>query len=948
MRNITALLQSFKIPYYDKGSEWLVVECAYHNDKHNVIDHNVTKCHGGIHRTTGAYKCMSCGATGTYLKYLAVKFQLPEAMIEAKFDNITGEETPGYVKIETIQYSHQSLLDNKDMRDRMLKQHGITEESIVKFRLGWHPSEDRIIIPIMGPLGEYVNLRKYKYDSKKDKVIGIKGGKAVLWPIDNITQEDVIITEGEFKAVILMQHGFNAITGTAGAGTWNRKDWNDLFKNKNVVIIYDVDEAGRRNANTICVYLYPLAKTVKNVFLKDVQSIPKGDITNYFVDKQRTREDLIALINATPYYTPPRALAAHAKLEMNDPIDTSLAKSSTAELMNKIVATSAVVSAKDTIPYIIPKKATVLCNRDKPYCPSCQVYDRETPLEFEIKPHSPAILDLINATATMQDEVLKEHSGIYLGCKVATFRRDESYNVEEIRLIPQIAVGHTTDEQVTRKAYHVGHGIAPNHTYEFEGRVCAEPKDGHATLVLHKSKLLQTELEGFVPTVDLSIFKPKEWTAASIEEKLNHIYEDLESNVTKIYQRRDLHLFYDLIWHTVLWIPFPGQPASIKGWGDGLCIGDSGQGKSECSSRMSIHYACGERVDTKRASVAGIVGGLQETGKRWFITWGTIPLNDRRLVILEEIKGMGAEELSKMTDMRSRGVAEITKIERARTNARTRLIWISNPRSDSKLEAYNYGVDAVKELIGGLEDIRRFDMVIAVASGDVPQSVINSKHDSTVAHTYTTELCQQLISWAWSRTEAQIRIECEQEIYDAATRMGEMYSSACPIVEPSDQRWKLLRLATGLAARTFSTDDGVTLVVRPCHVKAVEDYLNRIYSQRSLGYKDFSASQLGESILMNTEAVKTIMKDQAHAADLVKGLIEAEQIRIEDIINLTENTVEAANTLLGHLTRAGCLKRTRRGGYRKTAGFIELLKLMDRAENLSNMTIKEKLQKSDF
>jgi hypothetical protein len=947
-RDPIALLKSFKIPYWERqGGDWATIECPFHNDKHD----NLELCNGGIHKVTGKFKCFSCSAPGDIYSVLATTFGVPQVTIEAKADGMLGLEDNGYVDASLIEYCHSELLAADDWRKRMLTQHGINQDSIVRWRLGYYPTYGRITIPIKGHDGKYVNMRKYKYDADKNKVLGIKGGKNALWPLDAFESDTIYITEGEFKAILLWQNGFAAITGTSGAGSWNHESWSDKFKGKDVVLLLDIDDAGRKAAARICHYLYSYAKSIRNVFLSDVQGIPKGDVTDYFVKKQRTADNLRELVNATPPYTPAHVKVTNETLVKNDPIPVKLAHASRAEHNNKIITTTAVVSAKDMAPYIIPAKCTVVCNRDKPYCPMCRVFNMAAAHTFEIPDHSPAVLNLINATELQQNEILKQASGINGACKVASFKREAAHNVEEIRLIPQIAIGHTTEEQVTRKAFYVGSdGIASNHTYTFEGRVCAEPKDGHATVIMYAKEAAEDDLDNFTTTEDLSLFQPKEWTKDSVNEKLTDIYEDFEANVTNIFQRRDLHLFYDLIWHTVLYIDFQGR--QIKGWGDALVIGDSGQGKSECSSRLSVHYKCGERVDTKRASVAGLVGGLQATDKRWFITWGTIPLNDRRLVLLEEIKGIGAPELSKMTDMRSSGVAEITKIERAKTTARTRLIWISNPRSDSNISTYNYGVDAVKELIGGLEDIRRFDMVMAVASGEVPTTVINSKVHATKEHKYTSIKCQQLVSWAWSRRKEDIIIECEDEILAAATRMGNAYSSACPIVEPSDQRLKILRLATGLACRVYSTDEeGEKVYVKDCHVQVVEEFLNRIYSSKALGYKEYSAAQMGELSMDNPDVVVERIKSAPNSKETVKGLIEAEMLRVEDVINLTEWDLEASNAFIGFLIRNGCIRRNRRGGYRKTSAFINLLKALDRGEKygpLDSKTMRDIVDKEAF
>ena len=317
-------------------------------------------------------------------------------------------------------------------------------------------------------------------------------------------------------------------------------------------------------------------------------------------------------------------------------------------------------------------------------------------------------------------------------------------------------------------------------------------------------------------------------------------------------------------------------------------------------------------------------------------------------MVLEEVKGMPEPELARMTDMRSSGIAEIQKIERARTNARCRLVWVSNPRSDRKLSTYSYGVDAVKELIGSLEDIRRFDLVIATASGEVSMSVVNKRRDSSVPHTYTSDLCSHLVTWSWSLTASNIVIEdaAVDEIMAVASRLGKTYSSACPIVEPSDQRMKVLRLAAAIACRTYSTDDMGHMVIRKCHVEFIEQFLNRIYKSKGLGYYEYSVAQRGEEHIEDPEGVKAIMRDVPNARDTIKSIMEAELLRSEDIQNYTEYDFTRANEFIGLLARKNCLRR-RKLGYRKTGPFIEILKELDR-EVIPNSTLREKHSKGEL
>ena len=946
MRKLDAvsLLNEFGVPYARRDSGWLTVSCPFHND-----DEDLREAHGGVKEDSGGFNCFSCGAKGTVLSLVSKKLGVPVEAVEAHHDNIFGTNNKLNKDDDAlIALCEKNLLESDEYIQKINTKHGLTLTTIKHFHLGLYPATKRVTIPVRNATGAIGDIRQYKYDTLMEgegKIISRKGAKTLLFFTCDTTEVDTIyLTEGEFKAMLLWQHGFPAVSVTHGATSWN-DSFDRVFRGKHVVIIYDVDRPGRKNAEKRANGLINVALSVKNVFLRQVEDIENGDVTDFFVKKGLDKDVLKELIDNTPIYKP--YAAPELTEDSEPPVPVTLSASAKAEYNGKLIATTAVISAKDTAPYIIPKKVEVACTRSKDYCVNCPAFDAKGAYFIEVNKDSAVVLDLIAAKGDekLEAPIFKKYGKIYPGCKVCAFHTKESMNVEEVRVIPQLEVGHATDEQVTRRVFHVGSGINTNAAYALTARVTSMPGDGHATLVVYKAEPTVDNIDNFVATEDLSIFKPVEWTVQAIEDKLNEIYTDYESNVTRIKQRRDLHLVYDLAFHSVLYVPYEGR--NIKGWADILVIGDSGQGKSEASSRMSQHYKAGERVDSKRASVAGIVGGLQETSNRWFVTWGSIPLNDRRLVILEEVKGMGVGELTKLTDMRSSGFAEIHKIERAKTHARTRLIWISNPRSDNKIGAYNYGVDAVRELIGSLEDIRRFDLVCAVASGEVDISVINAQHTSTVDHRFTTEKCSELVQWSWSRKERNIYVDplTIQAALNAASRLSRVYSSAIPIVEPSDQRLKMLRLATALAARTFSTDDGENLVVRPCHVEVVERLMDRLYKSKALGYFDFSQASKGEDRLLDVEAVKAHIDSMPHASEAARCLLEADNIRMEDLQNFTDWPIEKCNEMIGNFVRTGCLKRSKRGGYRKTTAFIDQLKASIQSGALSNESFKEKIQK---
>jgi hypothetical protein len=449
---------------------------------------------------------------------------------------------------------------------------------------------------------------------------------------------------------------------------------------------------------------------------------------------------------------------------------------------------------------------------------------------------------------------------------------------------------------------------------------------------VHSFQELEDTLSTFQPSkADIAafeIFRPKLPTLESLKEKLNVIYADLEANVTWIFRRRDMHLAYDLAWHSPLMFNFAGR--LVNGWVNLLVLGDSSQGKSECATRLMAHYGCGDKIDCKNATVAGLLGGLEQLGNRWFVRWGAIPARDRSLVILEELKGASTEVLSKLTDMRSSGIAEIPKIERRRALARTRLVMISNPRTSRPMGSFHYGVEAVHELIGSLEDIRRFDLAMAVAKGEVPDDVINMMPSGRkkVPHVATADVCKKTVLWAWTRKTEQIVLDKEttDAIVSASLFLCEKFSEAVPLIDQGTIRLKVARLVCALAARTFSSPDGYMLVPLVSHVEFIKGYLDRIYSSSAMGYADFSAAQHLMSKVQEPEIVRKALRGTKHPADLASVMLRRDTISLEDIMSASSTDLDGSRNLLSLLVRKGALLRASRTEYSKNPEFITILK----------------------
>lgn len=818
---------------------------------------------------------------------------------------------------------HTILKKSHKILDFLLNERGITKDTIDKFLLGW--DGNRITIPIYDNDGKIRNVRKYKPDADNKVISYGKGyGSARLFPMGNLVYEQVLLCEGEMDAILADQMGYKAMTVTGGAGTWKR-DWGELFKDKIVNIAYDNDDSGKAGAEKVARMLIGFAQQVKII---DLPVSKNGeDVTDFFVKYGKTKDELNKVIENTEKFE----LKEKTETPVDDRVyDTHLSRASQSKYYFKKVEMNVIVSGKDLAPYIIPKTIKATCTMDAgKQCNFCPMRIANAEKEYEFQATDAAILELINCTKQQQKGIIKKKLGIPNNCYSYNIEIIKAQNIEEVMMMPELDFSSEEREYVIRRGFFVGHGMRPNAPYRVKAVTLPEPWRQYTTHLIYNSKPAQDNISNFEinkrKIERLKIFQPD--GNETVKDKFNDIAEDFTHNITHIYGRQDLIKAMDLVYHSALAFDFQEQRVD-RGWVEGLIIGDTRTGKSETAKQLMRHYKLGELVTGENTSFAGLIGGMQQTQKRWSITWGKIPLNDRRLVILDEASGLSQDEVAQMSGVRSSGVAEITKIQTEKTHARTRLLWISNARDGKPMKEYGYGIWAIKGLIGKSEDIARFDFAIACASEDVPMSQINRKMElhGQVKHQYTFDLCKDLLLWAWSRKPEQIKFtgKAMELILSKATEMGQIFSSKIPLVEGANQRIKLARLAISAACRTFSTVDGIEVIVQPGHVEFVYDFLMKKYRETTLGYYDFS-EQINESrrVAENKRGdILTYLEEKEELGDL---FLQYDYVRNSDIEYIADLEKSEVKNIIKFLSKNRMLRKTSRG-FKKTPAFGKILK----------------------
>ncbi len=125
----------------------------------------------------------------------------------------------------------------------------------------------------------------------------IKHINTVLFNLPGIDASPwVIVVEGEKDAVTLTDLELPATTNAGGANKW-KPEYSETLRGKDVCILPDNDEPGRRHANLIAGQLVGIAKEIRIITLS---SIPKGDVTDWITQEKGSARKLLKLIKQNP------------------------------------------------------------------------------------------------------------------------------------------------------------------------------------------------------------------------------------------------------------------------------------------------------------------------------------------------------------------------------------------------------------------------------------------------------------------------------------------------------------------------------------------------------------------------------------------------------------------------------------------------------------------------
>ncbi len=294
------------------------VYCPYHDEEEGVSKSKSCSVNIG-----GFFNCHVCSAKGTAVDFYAyvhkidkdeAREQLKESQTKAKtrkFRELKSPRRTGTLNPSLGSLCHKELFTLYEHKLAYLyEERGLTESIVDIFQIGH--DEHRYTIPVYDEAEKLVNIRRYlpNADGHAKMVSHNNGdGTPILWPLDYLKDLkdgiELILCEGEWDCMLLHKHGFEAVTTTGGVKKWC-KEWSEHLQRFNIVIIYDVhdkDNLGQNYAKERAEIFNCLGTSVKVVKLPLPEIYRGGDITDYFMKENHTKEELQKLIDDTPKYS---------------------------------------------------------------------------------------------------------------------------------------------------------------------------------------------------------------------------------------------------------------------------------------------------------------------------------------------------------------------------------------------------------------------------------------------------------------------------------------------------------------------------------------------------------------------------------------------------------------------------------------------------------------------
>ena len=815
----------------DDGTEQSVC-CPFPHYTSNGLPYQESNPSAHVNTKEGLFHCKVCSTGYNETSFI-------KALLQCTYSN-AARLAKAFSNTESMHdWSNQTTLPDDERT--LCHSFGITDQVIAELQIS-------SLVPgtLMFPVSMWdklIDIRTYA-PNQKPKVKSRTGAAyGLVIPFDHWQSQPVervtLICAGEKDMAVARSQGFNAITITGGENTLPLSPmW---FKDRNVVILYDNDNAGIVGAHKLASYLMDYCRTVK-VCTKfhEVCKEEKEDITDFFNKYHGTKEQLIHYMNMTPVYTKQDAVhnSKVPKLTLQDATHP--------EYINKTIRSNIQVAAISEVQYMLP--TAILGEKLKDSGQDDTMIPgeiREWNLDENTLCHVLHLIDN-NFNEAVITENIRNILKIPKKERYIRITPCDKTIVYKAYVTEMIESLNTDTMPIEYTAYSIGTRLESGKKYMVTYRIVPHPYKGQQLVMIITDAVgANDSVSNFAVTPNvIEELSQVQQLPGTVTDKVNALVQKAKGLIG--YDGNELLIkTLDLAYHTVLGFHF-GNFTNVRGYLDTLIIGESRVGKSSTAEALRLTYQLGvfTSLAGNSATIPGLVGGSTKTsGSGAYQTKaGLIPQNHKGLIIFEEFGKCNSNIVAELTDIRSSNEVRITRISGTLSlPAMVRMISLSNVKAMQgeikSIASYPNGISIVTELVSTAEDIARYDLIAVL--GDKGNTIIDPCWKPETP--FEPSVYQTKVRWVWSRSPEQIIIsdDVTNYIIDCCNELNKEFN--CHIKIFGTEAWKkVTRLAIAVAGYVVSTDPSYeNIIVQKEHVEYAVAMLRELYDNPVFRLKEY-------------------------------------------------------------------------------------------------------------
>ena len=701
-----------------------------------------------------------------------------------------------------------------------------------------------------------VDVRRYnimKYENQPKMKSNDNARVGWLVPYDKFLSSNEIcyLFEGEKDMLMARELGINAYTLTGGAGAVPNEYVINAFKDKDIVICYDNDDAGHKGMESIYKELKDIVKSIKYIEIGDVVKEDKEDFYDY-IHKYNG--------NIFEFYSLDQH---HFNLKEIDSIKISTIKDALKDSkIKKDLRSIVTVTSEFADPYSVPTVVEIEKVKDTG-TKLDTMFENEKRTWFLEKINMQDMLELIEVNAKTVELNAKFRSYLNVPAKEPGIE----IKPKELKTIfKSIITDKDYDGSGVSLDIYSFEKLNVGSQYVIDYKIYPHPtKNQKLIAVAFNVKLINDSNNYTINKEKLSVFK----SDGNIKERLDRLYESAKHHIAK-HLNYNIWLMSDLVFNSILDFNY-GEP--MKGALDVFFLGDTQVGKSETTSKMVELYNFGHFLSLKTSTTVGLIGGSNKVDGAFCNTIGAIPRQHKRLAILEEFSGARPDFIKTMTDIRSSNELRISRVSgELIVPCKLRMITISNPINDENgnprfLNTFPNGVMPLMELIKSAEDVARYDGFLLIPK---VENRFNPFAYQLTGEKIPKECYEEKAKWVVTRGIDNVKFAdgVESYIWEKAEELNKLFECNFPLFGTTTSK-KLARFCVALASLVMEVDESYeNIIVTKEIVDFIVEYLISIYTSPTFKLREYALDYRSYSEYTDKD-VKNLQSLYAHNSTFI-------------------------------------------------------------------------------